>query len=284
MAKRSNAIPTFNPSSKEVPPENGFQPASLISSSQMNGLNYISYNFTNSFINALINHSGLTDDKVYAYTDTDWATKIGEDLKGVIWSTISKNPTFSSITIGELGTSLTESAISLTSKEANYYHNIIVNSKALYAEKRNSNLNEIFSFKLEPENTSIEYTNYTYSTFKNTIQLLPDGIKEENITVTNVLAKTFTYNSKPSLSGSSSDIIHFLNAHDNLNILGINLKRETSSSMSTMNNFAITARRKSSINYLYNFYYLDAGGVTQVTEDLGTLYTAGTMSITIYFC
>lgn len=84
MAKRSNAIPTFNPSSKEFPPENGFQPASIISSSQMNGLNYISYNFTNSFINALINNSGLTDGKVYAYTDTDWATKIAEDLGGFL--------------------------------------------------------------------------------------------------------------------------------------------------------------------------------------------------------
>ena len=98
MSNRTNSFPIFVPDLSETPSSAGFKPATLISSSEVNGAIYMNYNFVNSFVNALIEKSSLTDSKEYSYKSTELKTLIEGDLDSWIVNAVS-NGTLSKVTI-----------------------------------------------------------------------------------------------------------------------------------------------------------------------------------------
>lgn len=98
MSNRTNSFPSFTPDISETPASTGFKPATLISSSEVNGAIYMNYNFVNSFVNALIEKSSLTDGKEYSYNSTELKTLIEGDIDSWIADAVS-NGTLSNLTL-----------------------------------------------------------------------------------------------------------------------------------------------------------------------------------------
>ena len=98
MSNRTNSFPPFTPDISETPASTGFKPATLISSSEVNGAIYMNYNFVNSFVNALIEKSSLTDGKEYSYNSTELKTLIEGDIDSWIADVVS-NGTLSKLTL-----------------------------------------------------------------------------------------------------------------------------------------------------------------------------------------
>lgn len=96
---RKNSFPTFKPTSKANPPVAGFVPAATIKSSEINTAVYMSYNFVNSFVNALIANGQSTDENAYVYDATNLSTLIKSDMLGWMINTVQE-VTFSGIIIG----------------------------------------------------------------------------------------------------------------------------------------------------------------------------------------
>lgn len=96
---RKNSFPAFKPTSKANPPSTGFVPAATIKSSEINTAVYMSYNFVNSFVNALIANGQSTDENAYVYDATNLSTLIRSDMLGWMINTVEE-VTFSGIIIG----------------------------------------------------------------------------------------------------------------------------------------------------------------------------------------
>ena len=106
MSNRTSNYFTYVPTLTQTPPEKGFSEGTFIHANEINGVNYASYNFVNSFVNSLISNSKLTDQKVYDWKGTNLSDLITQDIDSWI-----DNHSFTNVSLDENGSISIESNI-----------------------------------------------------------------------------------------------------------------------------------------------------------------------------
>ena len=289
MSKRTNSFPTFTPSTKTEPPTAGFQPANIILSSQVNGAVYMSYNFVNSFVNALIAGGKLDDSSVYTYDETNLKTLITEDFKSWVKNIISQTPTFTTVKCNIdddysiLRNNLLEFEVTLNDYkyETSYEYSLI------NFIKRDSSDDSLQS------TVQVNWDDLTYSFENNTtvsqnyisVDMIPSSLKEasESHNLSSVLAKTFSYSQ--SSTTITETLQNFLNQHQDLNISSIVVKRQISASYTTLEWIPIIPVRRTSSYMNFDYYYIDKSTEAWTkTTSIESLYTGGKFTVTVTFC
>lgn len=288
MSKRTNSFPTFTPSTKTNPPTAGFQPANIILSSEVNGAVYMSYNFVNSFVNALIAGGNLDDSSVYAYDETNLKTLITDDFKSWVKNIISQTPTFTTVKCSTNNDSsiLYKDSLNFNVASNDYKYETEYTYALINFIKKDSsdNLQSTFQFNLDDLTYSFA-NNTTVSQNYVSVDMIPSSLKEasEMHNLSNVLAKTFSYTS--SSTAITENLKKFLNQHQQLNISSIVVKRQIGASLTTLEWIPIIPSRRSSDYTNFDFYYFDkSAGTWAMTTSIEDLYTSGEFTVTVTFC
>lgn len=289
MSKRTNSFPTFTPSTKTEPPTSGFQPANIILSSQVNGAVYMSYNFVNSFVNALIEGGKNDDSSIYTYDASNLKTLIKEDVSSWVWNIITNSPTFDTVNIVDLAenTSIWHSdslnfnvTLGDEKYETKYTYTLID------CTKKDSSDTLLSSIQVDWENLTYSFeTDTTISKTYISVDMMPSSLKEssETYNLHSTLAQVFYYSQ--STTTMTDDLNEFLNQHQDLNFSSIVIKRHISTSTSYYEWIPITPVRRTSDFGNFNYYYIDKStGTLTMTSGVESLYTNGDFSIIVTFC
>lgn len=289
MSKRTNSFPTFTPSTKTNPPTAGFQPANIILSSEINGAVYMSYNFVNSFVNALIAGGKLDDSSIYTYDDTRLGTLITEDFKSWVKNIISQTPTFTTVkcNIDDDYSILYNNLLEFNVTLNDYKYETSYGYSLINFIKRDSSDNSLQS------TVQVNWDDLTYSFVNNTtvsqnyvsVDMIPSSLKEasESHNLSSVLAKTFSYSQ--SSTTITETLQNFLNQHQDLNISSIVVKRQISASYTTLEWIPIIPVRRTSSYMNFDYYYFDkSAGAWTKTTGIESLYTGGEFEVTVTFC
>jgi hypothetical protein len=227
MSKRTNSFPTFTPSTKTEPPTAGFQPANIILSSQVNGAVYMSYNFVNSFVNALIDMGSLDDSAIYSYADTNLATKIEADFNGWFNNRINSY-NFTKIEISEQVDDYAELTINgLSISNSDRLSSTLTYEQLSFTNDQKSLTMMADHLSWNDGNGTSSYLNLadlTYLVNNTTINFLPSTIKSSTSTQTLkcVYAKEFLTSSYSTYADLQSAVTSFITGnHGELTILNI---------------------------------------------------------------
>lgn len=281
---RTNSFPTFKPTSMQIPPEDGFKPASLILSDEINCVNYMNYNFVHSFIDALIKGGNTSDSDVYTYNATNLKELITTDLTNWVHNIIGYTPTFTTVTVSsgnntaDLGSTYVDFIVSTNSnKYETTYGYYLVNFV-----KRNTS-----DVKLSTTQFNLEELTYLFSddttnryTKVNMIPAPFNSPKENNV-FNNVLSKTFKYTE--SSDSINTDLRNFLNNHTEINSFNVVVKRTLGNGVKEW--IPVTLTRNTSNYLVFDYYYIDkTTGTMTKTADLKTLYVTSDFWVTVMFC
>lgn len=282
MSKRTNSFPTFTPSTKTKPPTSGFQPANLILSSQVNGAVYMSYNFVNSFVNALIDMGSLDDSAIYSYTDTNLATKITADFNGWFNNRINSY-NFTKIEISEQADDYAELTITgLSISNPNRLSSLLTYEQLNFTNDQKSLTMMADHLSWNDGNGTSSYlsfANLNYMIGNTTINFLPSTIKSSTSsqTLKCVYAKEFTDHSSVSFF---DQLTKFLNENSGkLTTLSIVLTSEYDNNKETQ----ITAIKSGTDTYRY-FHLSTTDGSTYKWLELTGFASLNPTKMTIQFC
>lgn len=289
MSKRTNSFPTFKPTDMQLPPSDGFQPATIIMANQINSSNYMSYNFVNSFVNALIEGGGNDDSSIYTYDATNLKTLIKEDISSWVWNIITNSPTFDTVNIVDLA----ENSSILHSDSLNF--NVTIGDEKYQTKytytlmdctKKDSSDKLLSSVQVDWENLTYSFeTDTTVSKTYISVDMMPSSLKEssETYNLHSTLAQVFYYSQ--STTTMTNDLNNFLNQHQGLNFSSIVIKRHISATANYYDWIPITPVRRISDFGNFNYYYIDKStGALTMTSSIESFYTGGDFSIIVTFC
>lgn len=297
MSKRTNSFPTFKPTDMQLPPSDGFQPATIIIANQINSSNYMSYNFVNSFVNALIDMGSLNDSAIYSYTDTNLTTKITADFNSWFNNRI-ESYNFTKIEISEQVDDYAKLTITgLSISNPNKLDSLLTYEQLNFTNDQKSLTMMADHLSWNDGNGTSSYlsfANLNYMIGNTTINFLPSTLKSSTSssqTLKCVYAKEFLTSSYNNYNDLKTAVTSFITGnYGKLTILNI------VASTSSLQNADITLITRK-VNNELNYYYLSPSSITVVTDvekksttsilawvQLSSFATLAPDKITITFC